>query len=84
MPTVQPPPECIDQACRLAASSIQSRMDWNVEPCKEFRGFSCSHDSDSSLRILRSAQETVDIQMQGELKFFIKLELSYYSTVVCL
>lgn len=74
MPTVQPPPECIDQACRLAASSIQSRMDWNVEPCKEFRGFSCSHDSDSSLRILRSAQETVDIQMQRELMFFIKFE----------
>ncbi|KAL5282560.1 hypothetical protein ACFFRR_005581 [Megaselia abdita] len=64
MPTIQPPPECIDQTCRLAASSIQSRMDWNMKPCKEFRGFSCSHDSDSSLRILRSAQETVDIQMQ--------------------
>lgn len=64
MPTIAPPPECHEQACRFAASSIQAKLNWNVDPCKEFKEFSCSSTQVASLRATRSAQEAVDIQMQ--------------------
>lgn len=65
MPTAAPPPECNESACRLAASSIQARMNWKLDPCKDFKDFSCSSDDyEGSLRAVRSAQEAVDMQMQ--------------------
>ncbi|XP_055847848.1 endothelin-converting enzyme 2 isoform X2 [Episyrphus balteatus] len=64
MPTMAPPPECNDPACRFAASSIQAKLNWNLDPCKDFKEFSCSTTQVASLRATRSAQESVDIQMQ--------------------
>nr|XP_029716259.1 endothelin-converting enzyme homolog [Aedes albopictus] len=64
-PTPAPPPECSDPICRAAAISIQARMNWDVEPCREFKNYSCSPlESSSSLRAVKSPQEIADIQMQ--------------------
>ncbi|EAT41265.1 AAEL007081-PA [Aedes aegypti] len=63
--TPAPPPECSDPICRAAAISIQTRMNWDVEPCREFKNYSCSPlDSSNSLRAVKSPQEIADIQMQ--------------------
>ncbi|XP_055371753.1 endothelin-converting enzyme homolog [Condylostylus longicornis] len=64
MPTVAPPPECKAQVCRLAAQSIQTRMNWKSDPCKTFKEFSCSSGQPDSLRTSKSSQEAVDLQMQ--------------------
>uniref|UniRef100_A0A1A9VM03 Peptidase M13 N-terminal domain-containing protein n=1 Tax=Glossina austeni TaxID=7395 RepID=A0A1A9VM03_GLOAU len=68
MPTTAPPPECMDPVCKIAASSIQAKINWNFDPCIDFKNFSCSSPSQSnglaSLRAIRSAQEAVDTQMQ--------------------
>ncbi|XP_055618405.1 neprilysin-3 [Toxorhynchites rutilus septentrionalis] len=63
-PTPAPPPECSDSICRAAAISIQTRMNWDVEPCKEFKNYSCSPLASNSLRAVKSPQEIADIQMQ--------------------
>ncbi|CAD7084187.1 unnamed protein product [Hermetia illucens] len=63
MPTTAPPPECNDHVCRVAAASIQAKMNWNLDPCKNFKEFSCTTNQ-GSLRAIRSAQESVDMQMQ--------------------
>lgn len=72
--TPAPPPECQDQLCRLAAASIQSRINWKMEPCKDFKSFSCSSSlQQNSLRVVKSAQEIADYQMQrkySELAFY--------------
>uniref|UniRef100_A0A182JUX3 Peptidase M13 N-terminal domain-containing protein n=1 Tax=Anopheles christyi TaxID=43041 RepID=A0A182JUX3_9DIPT len=62
-PTPAPPPVCADPICRAAAISISSRMNWDVEPCREFKNYSCS-TMESSLRAVKSAQELADSQMQ--------------------
>uniref|UniRef100_A0A182FR35 Peptidase M13 N-terminal domain-containing protein n=1 Tax=Anopheles albimanus TaxID=7167 RepID=A0A182FR35_ANOAL len=62
-PTPAPPPVCADPICRAAAISIASRMNWEVEPCREFKNYSCS-SPESSLRVVKSAQEIADIQLQ--------------------
>ncbi|XP_041760851.1 neprilysin-3 [Anopheles merus] len=62
-PTPAPPPVCADPICRAAAISISSRMNWDVEPCREFKNYSCS-TMESSLRAVKSAQELADAQMQ--------------------
>uniref|UniRef100_A0A182XWP8 Peptidase M13 N-terminal domain-containing protein n=1 Tax=Anopheles stephensi TaxID=30069 RepID=A0A182XWP8_ANOST len=62
-PTPAPPPVCADPICRAAAISISSRMNWDVEPCREFKNYSCS-TMESSLRAVKSAQELADTQMQ--------------------
>ncbi|KAM7359547.1 neprilysin-like 16 isoform 1-T7 [Cochliomyia hominivorax] len=67
-PTTAPPPECMDPVCKIAASSIHAKLNWNFDPCVDFKNFSCSSSSKisglASLRAIRSAQESVDIQMQ--------------------
>ncbi|XP_065087387.1 endothelin-converting enzyme homolog [Ochlerotatus camptorhynchus] len=64
-PPPAPPPECSDPICRAAAISIQTRMNWDVEPCREFKNYSCSPlESSNSLRAVKSPQEIADIQMQ--------------------
>lgn len=63
LPTRSPAPECTTAACRTAAISIQSRTNWKVDPCKNFKNFSCSA-SRNSLKSIRSAQEGVDNLMQ--------------------
>lgn len=69
LPTVAPPPECSEPECKIAASSIQAKLNWQLDPCTAFKNFSCSTiPSDgseiTSLRAVRSAQEAVDIQLQ--------------------
>ncbi|XP_046803763.1 uncharacterized protein LOC124419195 [Lucilia cuprina] len=68
MPTAAPPPECLDPVCKIAASSIHAKLNWNFDPCVDFKNFSCSSSSNinglASLRAIRSAQESVDLQMQ--------------------
>ena len=72
MPTTAPPPECSEPECRIAASSIQAKLNWKLDPCTEFKNFSCSpllgngHEI-TSLRAIRSAQEAVDMQLQRKL-----------------
>ncbi|XP_055588122.1 endothelin-converting enzyme 1 [Uranotaenia lowii] len=63
-PTPAPPPECADSICRAAAISIQARMNWDVEPCKEFKNYSCAPLEGNSLRAVKSPQEIADLQMQ--------------------
>lgn len=62
LPTRSPTPECNTAPCRMAAISIQSRTNWKVDPCRNFKNFSCS--AKSSLKSVRSAQEGVDNLMQ--------------------
>uniref|UniRef100_A0AAG5CQE6 Peptidase M13 N-terminal domain-containing protein n=1 Tax=Anopheles atroparvus TaxID=41427 RepID=A0AAG5CQE6_ANOAO len=62
-PTPAPPPVCGDPICRAAAISVSSRMNWDAEPCREFKNYSCS-TMEGSLRAVKSAQEIADNQMQ--------------------
>ena len=53
----------------MAASSIQAKLNWKLDPCTEFKNFSCSPllsngEEIASLRAIRSAQEAVDMQLQ--------------------
>lgn len=64
LPTRPPAPECNVSQCRQAAFSIQTRMSWKADPCTDFRNFSCSAGSKGSMKVARSAQEGVDLQMQ--------------------
>ncbi|XP_054746895.1 endothelin-converting enzyme homolog isoform X2 [Anastrepha obliqua] len=64
-PTSSPPPECSEEICRSVATSIQSKIDWNSEPCTDLKNFSCSSNLHSNkVKAMQSIQETVDIQMQ--------------------
>ncbi|XP_058982762.1 uncharacterized protein LOC109613610 isoform X3 [Musca domestica] len=64
------PPECSEPICKTAAHNIHGNLNWNLKPCTEFKNFSCSNISSNSPRInvARSAQETVDFQMQDLLQ----------------
>ncbi|XP_037030087.1 endothelin-converting enzyme homolog isoform X1 [Bradysia coprophila] len=61
-PTRSPAPECPTPECQSAALSILARMNWKLDPCKEFRDFGCS-SAEGSLKAIKSAQEIVDLQM---------------------
>ncbi|KAJ6638737.1 Tubulin polyglutamylase TTLL5, partial [Pseudolycoriella hygida] len=61
-PTRAPAPECTTPECQSAALSILARMNWKLDPCKEFRDFGCS-SAEGSLKAIKSAQEIVDLQM---------------------
>lgn len=63
LPTRSPAPECNTVACRTATMSMQARINWKVDPCKNFKNFSCS-TTRGSLKSIRSAQEGVDNLMQ--------------------
>lgn len=67
-PTRAPAPECPTPECQSAALSILARMNWKLDPCKEFRDFGCS-SAEGSLKAVKSAQEIVDLQMLSELNF---------------
>lgn len=58
-----PPSECQDQLCQDASVSVQAKLNRHIEPCKDFKSFSCSNTSQNSLRIIKSAQEIADNQM---------------------
>lgn len=58
-----PPPECQEVSCRTAAVSIQAKINWDVDYCKDFKSFSCSSVPQNSLRAVKSPQEIADNQM---------------------
>lgn len=67
-PTASPPPECSMPECRSAASSIQSHMNWKVDPCKDFKAYSCAPVE--SLQLGKSAQERAYNQLQRNIPVF--------------
>lgn len=63
-----PPPECQETICKTVAASIQSKINWKSDVCKDFKAFSCSTQQ-SSLRIMKSPQEIADHQMLRKFNF---------------
>ncbi|EDW33859.1 GL21940 [Drosophila persimilis] len=68
---ISSPPECMDVICESVASSIQARLNWNKDPCTEFKKFSCWRNSRNknitNLIEMGNSQKSVDTQM---LSFF--------------
>lgn len=65
-----PPVECTDIICKNAAASIQAKLNWKIDVCKDFKSFSCSNQQ-NSLRAIKSPQEIADNQMLRKLLSFI-------------
>jgi hypothetical protein len=65
-----PPTECTDIICKNAAASIQAKINWKIDVCKDFKSFSCSNQQ-NSLRAIKSPQEIADNQMLRKLLPFI-------------
>jgi hypothetical protein len=63
-----PPPECQEPICRDVASSIQAKINWTVDVCKNFKSFSCSNHQ-NSLKIVKTPQEIADYQMLRKMNF---------------
>jgi hypothetical protein len=63
-----PPPECQETICRDVASSIQAKINWKVDVCKDFKSFSCSNHQ-NSLKIVKTPQEIADYQMLRKMNF---------------
>lgn len=63
-----PPPECQELICRNVASSIQAKINWKVDVCKDFKSFSCSNHQ-NSLKIVKTPQEIADYQMLRKMNF---------------
>ncbi|KAH8382796.1 hypothetical protein KR009_005305 [Drosophila setifemur] len=61
------PPECTDPVCESVASSIQARLNWNKDPCTEFKKFSCWRNTRNKnlthLIEMGNSQKSVDSQM---------------------
>ncbi|XP_065722598.2 membrane metallo-endopeptidase-like 1 [Drosophila suzukii] len=66
-PAVSTPPECSDPICEAVASSIQARLNWNKDPCTEFKKFSCWRNTRNknitNLIEMGNSQKSVDSQM---------------------
>ncbi|KAH8293559.1 hypothetical protein KR054_001588 [Drosophila jambulina] len=66
-PAVSAPPECTDPICEAVASSIQARLNWNKDPCTEFKKFSCWRNTRNknitNLIEMGNSQKSVDSQM---------------------
>ncbi|XP_067616169.1 neprilysin-1 isoform X2 [Eurosta solidaginis] len=59
------PPTCSEEICKIVASSIHAKIDWNLDPCSHFKNFSCSFKfGGGTPSLLRSIQGNVDIEMQ--------------------
>lgn len=65
-----PPAECTEIVCKNAAASIQAKINWKIDVCKDFKSFSCSNQQ-NSLRAIKSPQEIADNQMLRKLFPFI-------------
>ncbi|XP_039493809.1 uncharacterized protein LOC120453255 [Drosophila santomea] len=66
-PAVSAPPECSDPICEAVASSIQARLNWNKDPCTDFKKFSCWRNTPNknitNLIEMGNSQKSVDAQM---------------------
>lgn len=65
-----PPPECQATICKNVAASIQAKINWSTDVCKDFKAFSCS-EQQSSLRVMKSPQEIADHQMLRKFDFLL-------------
>jgi len=69
-PTSSSPSECTEAICETVSSNIQARLNWNKDPCSEFKKFSCwrsSLNKNISNQIeMGNSQKSVDMQMQSE------------------
>lgn len=74
VPLSTPSPECSDSICRGASNSIQVRMNWTIDPCEDFKTYSCSPVSPNNMRIIKSPQEMADLQMQRKFNDFFCLQ----------
>ena len=80
-----PPPECQEQICKNVAASIQAKINWKIDVCKDFKSFSCSNQQ-TSLRIVKSPQDIADHQMLRKLcqaTFSPSLHLIYQLLRLC-
>lgn len=60
------PTTCEKTICVQAASGIQARMNFNIDPCTNFEGYCCSNNHSVSLysRFIRNGQERTDTIME--------------------
>lgn len=72
-----PPPECQEPICKNVASSIQAKINWKVDVCKDFKSFSCSNQQ-SSLNIVKTPQEIADYQMLRKLNFSLFIHFLHH------
>ncbi|KAM8703690.1 hypothetical protein ACLKA7_008335 [Drosophila subpalustris] len=67
-PTSSSPSECTEAICETVSSNIQARLNWNKDPCSEFKKFSCwrsSLNKNITNQIeMGNSQKSVDTQMQ--------------------
>ncbi|XP_068153090.1 membrane metallo-endopeptidase-like 1 [Drosophila tropicalis] len=67
-PTVSSPPECSEPICETVANNIQAKLNWNKDPCSEFKKFSCWRSSQNrsltNLLEMGNSQRSVDSQLQ--------------------
>lgn len=87
-PAVSSPPECTDPICETVASSIQARLNWNKDPCTEFKKFSCWRNTRNknitNLIEMGNSQKSVDSQMLCRfflIGFELKQKLISYSLI---
>lgn len=64
-----PNTDCTTITCRQAMLSIQARTNWKIDPCQDFKGFSCSRNN---AKTVKSIQEGVDTLMQRKLQNFMR------------
>lgn len=76
-----PPAECTEPVCKNAAASIQAKINWKVDVCKDFKSFSCSNQQ-NSLRAIKSPQEITDNQMLRKYFHFYILSKNYLRTSI--
>ncbi|EDV93887.1 GH18046 [Drosophila grimshawi] len=67
-PTMSSPSECTEAICETVAANIQARLNWNKDPCSEFKKFSCwrsnFNKNITNLIEMGNSQKSVDTQMQ--------------------
>lgn len=78
-PTASSTSECTEDICETVSSNIQARLNWNKDPCSEFKKFSCwrrkFNKNYTNIIEMGNSQKSVDIQMQSKLNIFL---LMYY------
>ncbi|XP_032288951.1 endothelin-converting enzyme homolog isoform X2 [Drosophila virilis] len=66
--TISSPSECTEPICETVASNIQARLNWNKDPCSEFKKFSCwrktFNNNITNFIEMGNSQKSVDMQIQ--------------------
>lgn len=65
------PSECTEEICETVSSNIQARLNWNKDPCSEFKKFSCWRSGALNKNLtnnieMGNSQKSVDMEMQCE------------------